>query len=137
MTLDDLSLTLPNGFHDAQLRELTFDFPKKEVRLLVDLWVGDLHSKEHAVRERYQSAQLFLEDLGFWISGPTDPKEFPIGRDSLCIDIRLLPDDYIPGVSLPEPSPDKPTYYLYSTDINTCFFFSCGSAKLQWSQPGA
>ena len=133
MTLDELQATLPNGFHDSQMRELTLDFVNKEARLTLDVWTGDLDSKKHGVRENYQRAQLRLINLLFWISQPTDLSKFPISKDSLCIDIGLLSADYKPGVPLPESNPANPTYYLYSTDINTCFFFACQSASVQWS----
>jgi hypothetical protein len=116
---------------------LTFDFPKGEARLLLDLWVGDLHSKDPDIRERYNRAILFVEKLGFWISGPTDPSNYPLNQESMCIDIRLLPDNYNPGVLLPANTSENPIYYMYSTDINTCFYFSCESARLQWLNQGA
>ncbi|HJV91515.1 MAG TPA: hypothetical protein VJ623_14490 [Holophagaceae bacterium] len=114
------------------MREITFDLVKKEVRLNLNVWVGDLDSEEHEIRERYQLAELKLQGLGFWVSGPSDPDEFPITKNSLCIDISVLRPDYDPGIALPAQDPSNPTYCLYSTDINTCFFFTCQSASVQW-----
>ncbi|WP_291270933.1 hypothetical protein [Geothrix sp.] len=132
MTLAELLYSLPNGLHDSELRELTFDLVNQEVRLVLDIWIGNLDSNKHDEREKYQHAEVRLVNLAFWISQPTDPSEFPLSKDSLCIDVRELPDDYKPGIPLPESTPENPTYYLYSTDINTCFFFACESATLQW-----
>jgi hypothetical protein len=132
MNLAELMATLPNGFHDSQMRELTFDFANSEARMTLNVWVGDLHSKDHDLREKYRPAELRLLGLAFWISQPTDPGQFPIPNDRLCIDISILRSDYNPGVALPESNPESPTYCLYSTDINTCFFFACLSASLRW-----
>jgi len=132
MTLAELLISMPNGLHDSELRELTFDLINQEVRLVLDIWIGNLGSNEHNEREKYQRAEVRLINLGFWISQPTDPSEFPLSKESLCIDVRKLPEDYKPGIPLPESNPENPTYYLYSTDINTCFFFACESAALQW-----
>ena len=132
MTLQELMASLPNGFHDSELRTLAFDFSNNEARLILDVWVGDLDSDETNVRERYQQAELRLSNLGFWISQPTDPGNFPIPNNTLCIDISILREAFDPGLALPEFKPENPTYCLYSTDINTCFFFACQSASLQW-----
>ncbi len=132
MTLHELMASIPNGFHDSELRQLTFDFVNNEARLTLDVWVGDLDSDEESIREKYRRAELLLSNIGFWISQPTNPGEFPIPDDTLCIDISVLMEDYNPGVALPESTPENPTYCLYSTDINTCFFFACKSASLQW-----
>ena len=132
MTLQELMASLPNGFHDSELRELTFDFTNNEARLTLDVWVGDLGSKDPDVREKYQKAELWLSNLGFWISQSSEPGEFPVSKESLCIDISILREDFDPGVALPEFRPENPTYCLYSTDINTCFFFACQSASLHW-----
>ena len=132
MTLKELLASLPNGLHDSELRELTFDFINQEARLILDVWVGDLESKEHDIREKYQRAEVRLINLSFWISQPTDPSQFPLSRETLCIDINLLPETYKPGLALPESTPQNPVYYLYSTDINTTFFFACESVSIQW-----
>jgi hypothetical protein len=40
MTLDELAVSLPNGFHDAELKTLALDYERREARLVLDLWSG-------------------------------------------------------------------------------------------------
>ena len=41
MTLDQVVNSLPNGLHDAKLETINIDFAKREVRLELDIWIGD------------------------------------------------------------------------------------------------
>jgi hypothetical protein len=54
---------LPNAFHDAFIRELDIDFASAGASLVVDLWVGDLHAKDEALREARRRGTLTLMGL--------------------------------------------------------------------------
>ena len=72
MTLDDLALSLPNGFHDAELEKLTIDYAKAEARLILDVWVAeDMNPRE---REAYRLAEVTLFGLLFWVTDPPDAR---------------------------------------------------------------
>jgi hypothetical protein len=40
MTTAEIVEQLPNGFHDAFLRELHVDFPRQAVRFVLDFWLA-------------------------------------------------------------------------------------------------
>ena len=42
MTLNEVAETLPNGFHDAELRRIELDYDLRSCRIQVDVWVGDM-----------------------------------------------------------------------------------------------
>ena len=63
MTLEELADTLPNGFHDAQVSSVSIDYVKREARLLMDLWVGDLSSQNEEERQVYRSGELRRSQL--------------------------------------------------------------------------
>jgi len=69
-TLDDLSASLPNGFHDAELQRFAIDYTKREALLIVDVWVGDVSSEQ---REACRLAEVVLSGLFFWVSEAPDP----------------------------------------------------------------
>ena len=70
MTFDDLAISLPNGFHDAELKSIMIDYTRREARLILDIWVADDVSMEE--REAYRPAEVTLSGLLFWVSEPPD-----------------------------------------------------------------
>jgi len=51
----ELADTLPNGLHDAELAMLKIGFVTREVRLELDIWIGD-----EAEREAYRRTEIRL-----------------------------------------------------------------------------
>jgi len=47
-----ITAQLPNGFHDAVLRELHVHFAEQEVRLALQFWVGDLDAQAEGAARR-------------------------------------------------------------------------------------
>jgi hypothetical protein len=70
VTLEGLAYTLPNGFHDAQVTSVGIDYVKREARLLIDLWVGELRSDNEELREAYRKGELRLSGLLYWVIEP-------------------------------------------------------------------
>ena len=42
MTLEELSATLPNGFHDSYVSTLTVDYVHRKAILDVQVWIGSM-----------------------------------------------------------------------------------------------
>jgi hypothetical protein len=55
MTLEQLEAQLPNGFHDAYLGELDWDFQRREVKVVLYVLVGN---DEQPISERYKKSVL-------------------------------------------------------------------------------
>jgi hypothetical protein len=72
MTLVELEETLPNGFHDAELISLSVDYRTRVAKLELDIWTGDLHSKDTVVREAYRLAELVISGVAFFFLDPPD-----------------------------------------------------------------
>src|SRR2546430_17323890 len=63
MTLEKIADFLPNGFHDAFLKRTQVDYVNREAELELEVWVGDLMSKEPTSREAYRAGKLRLAGL--------------------------------------------------------------------------
>ena len=64
---------LPNGFHDSYLEKLTIDYLERKAVFDLDVWIGDLESKEESEREAYRKARLELFNLRYCVIEPPHP----------------------------------------------------------------
>lgn len=69
MTLEELSATLPNGFHDARVGGLHLDFVGRTAVLDLSVWTGD-----DSDPEAHRAARLELKDLQFCVLETPDHK---------------------------------------------------------------
>jgi hypothetical protein len=74
VTLEKLEKTLPNGLHDSQVSRIAIDYEKRKLTIDLDVWVGDMDSDAHELREAYRPAQLLIEGLVFAVLEPPDAK---------------------------------------------------------------
>jgi hypothetical protein len=65
MTIEEIEETLPNGFHDANLRKIEIDYAKGEVKVEVSVWIGDLESSDEELREKKRDGRLMVSGLQF------------------------------------------------------------------------
>jgi hypothetical protein len=74
--MDPATITaqLPNGFHDAVLRELHVKFARQEVRLDFEFWVGDLDAETEEGREAMRPGMLRLTGVVSMHIEPPDPR---------------------------------------------------------------
>jgi hypothetical protein len=74
MNIEELDRTLPNGFHDSCLCQVTVDYEAQTAALTLDIWIGDLEAPAGAERERLRTARLDLIGLEYFILEPPDPR---------------------------------------------------------------
>jgi hypothetical protein len=75
VTPDDILAQLPNGMHDASIREMRVQFGRQFVTLDMDFWVGDLDSEDEGKREAYRAGKLLLAGLTAMVVEPPDPAD--------------------------------------------------------------
>ncbi|ANM31152.1 hypothetical protein ABI59_18605 [Acidobacteria bacterium Mor1] len=73
MTLFELARTLPNGFHDAELRSIHLDYEKLEATLTLDLWIGVDGTREEI--ETYEPVKVRLSGLEYFLIDAPNPYE--------------------------------------------------------------
>ncbi len=69
-----ITTQLPNGFHNAVLRELHVDFAKQEVRLDFQFWVGHPDAETEEGREAMRPGMLRLTGVVSMRIEPPDPR---------------------------------------------------------------
>lgn len=65
MTFEQLMDVLPNGLHDSFLKNISVDYISRKISASIDIWVGNLDSKDFKDREELRSAQLIINDFDF------------------------------------------------------------------------
>ena len=135
MTLNEIDDSLPNGFHDAMIHNIQIDYVKREVLIKLDIWVGDMESDDETKRDEYQSGQIMISDLLYFVVEPPDStyeyhKSSPLWVDAGPIE-KLATK---PSLKLPTPIPtDSFGYYFYVQDWNAGFYIAAKSAQLNWT----
>src|SRR5215467_15526997 len=102
MTLKEIDEILPNGFHDAEIANLQWNFRENLVLLDIDFWVATDDSN----REKRRLGSLELRGITFLVIDPPnlqplDRKPYR-GEGSLQIDGVQTTVDIFPKLSLLE-----------------------------------
>jgi hypothetical protein len=129
VNIEQLEAELPNGFHDALLRTVSSDPTKRRAELVLDVWVGDLHSSVEAERERRRPALLELLDLAYLVTDEPDPRYPPTTGSRVQID-ACGPDDN-PELARQVPAGGFAGRF-FVTEWNAFIHFAAGEARLTW-----
>lgn len=84
MTLEELENTLPNGFHDAEIKRIAVDYELRKATLEVAVWVGEMDDPPEQ-REAYKNGHVVISGLFFLVMEPPDAKR-PFNGSHLRID---------------------------------------------------
>jgi len=85
MTIDEITKTLPNGFHDSDICTIKLDYVKCEATFLIDV---DLSSLEEEVDESSRQGELKVTGLLYCVIEPSTygfPKEYIEGEEKLWL----------------------------------------------------
>ena len=131
VTLHELADTLPNGFHDAEIRTVSVDYCDQRAVLQLEVWVGSMNAPPEHGREVYRLAELELRGLAYLAMEPPD-HNYPYGDGSpIGVDLsqRSVP------VNGPPPRHGYFAACFFVTDWNSCITVSAQDAALQWAAP--
>lgn len=130
MTLDELYRTLPNGFHDAEIKRTILDYENGTASLTLDVWVGDMDGSP-SERELYRLSELTLEGLAFWIIQPPCSDYLSLLPGSVRIDISGA--EHVPPAirELPVPAGSS-VNAIYVYDWNSFIYLAAQNARLTW-----
>jgi hypothetical protein len=132
MTLRELAATLPNGFHDAQLRRFEMDYVERRLRFDLDVWIGDMENAP--ARELYRPARLTVDEVAYLVIEPPDVRYSSRERDVVVIDAgegRAAKSES----HLPEPPAGTSITWMYLGAMNRYLHFASGNASLEWIGP--
>jgi hypothetical protein len=128
MTIDEISKTLPNGFHDARLIGLQIDFERESawIELGIDFSHSDIETD--AVLRR---ARLILSGLCYFVVEPPGvdyayDQQFISSDSSDFGELAAVPDlPRLPGGSF--------AHWFYSSS-NSFIYVAAANAELDWTE---
>jgi hypothetical protein len=80
MTLEEIDLSLPNGFHDSSIFGVRLDYVQKTAEIDMELWVSGPDEED---TEKYQTAALFISGLIYFVIEPPGPPNTAHAEPSL------------------------------------------------------
>jgi len=129
---------LPNGLHDANLLRFSVDYETRTAEFEFNAWVGDLSSKEEAIREKYQRVILSVRGLRFLILEAPDPAYgFQHGNPTIG-GFSGLSGEYPPPIELGKLVEKLPTTAFYDAtfvqDWNCFIHIAADHAEIRLRQ---
>ena len=132
MTFEELSNTLPNGFHDATLQRFEMDYMSRILVLDVVMFIGELDDPSR--RELYRPARVTVENVAYLVIDPPDPL-YAFAKPG---DLQIDTGEGVPAshdCQLPEPPLGTTLTWMYIADFNRCLYFAGGDSQIEWTEP--
>jgi hypothetical protein len=70
MTLEEIDLSLPNGFHDSSIFSVRLDYVQRTAEIDMELWFS---GPDEADQEKYRPATLSISELIYFVIEPPGP----------------------------------------------------------------
>src|SRR6266566_3905657 len=67
ISLDEIQINLPNGFHDAGIKTIVINYVERTIVLDLKIWVGDPELSDKAARETYVDGVLTISGFDFCV----------------------------------------------------------------------
>ena len=135
MTLIDIEELLPNGFHDAEIEELVWDYRENSASFTMQFWVPEETDENPEI---YRRGRLDLNGIMFIIIDAPCPREFdpPYKSSSgtLRIDGVQTTESLLPNlITLRQTvSPEISPYSFYVDNWNSYIHIAAKEAILAW-----
>ena len=132
MTLDELSRSLPNGFHDAELKTLSLDFIGRQARLGLEIWIA-AYPEVPGELEAYRPAEVRLSGLYYWLAEPPDDSYPHWWEGGGRLDVGLLHVlKHQPAIRLPETPVGAFVNWIFFNSWNAFAYVAAETAELEW-----
>lgn len=135
MTLAELNESLPNGFHDAEITKLVWDFADESAFFDISILIGVPEADD---REERRSGTLELKRILFIAIDPPYPRELDPKPYRPCgaFQIDAVPADEKIFEALPslksELPPDTEIFSFYVVNSNSFIHIAAQEVKLIW-----
>ncbi len=126
MTFAELSNTLPNGFHDAEINSITIDFSGSLIRMDLTL---DFSPVGRTEQSEYRRAQVIARGVHTFVLGSLDGVESlngPLDTSGHEARDENVPDD------LKALGKGHLLYSFFVDDWNRCIYIAAEEAELVW-----
>lgn len=133
MTIDEIEMKLPNGFHDASLKKIHIDYIKREANLEIDVHIGTPEDK----KETYRTVSLKLDGLQFYVIEPPDPQYFLQGTKGHWIadsaPLESLESEKLPKKLIECLPKGAFIHYFFISDWNAFIYLAAMDASFEWA----
>jgi hypothetical protein len=130
--LADIERDLPNGFHDALLEDIEISFLTAEVRMTLQLFLGEPDAVTKLDREKYRRATLLFKDVVYFvIDAPSEGRIFA-QFGPLRIDAGEASRGPNAPKSLRPLPPGAFAYWVYIEVWNSFIHLAARFATLEW-----
>jgi hypothetical protein len=131
MTLTQIDAILPNGFHDAEIEQLVWNFQKCSAVFDIDFWVAETEQD----REKRRRGKLALQGVVFISIEPPmprlcDPKPYRCSGN-LTIDGALAEENALPDLKPALPL-NTEIFRFYVDNWNSFIYIAAAEATLTW-----
>jgi hypothetical protein len=132
MTMENVELLLPTGFHDGVLHRLSVDYKLGQLSLDVDFWIGNIDDEQ---REVYRLGRVTISGLEFLVidspSAHTGPHPLELIIDGWPGQPSTAP------VPLPSLRAGSFLYWMFVNEWNSFIRFAGRDAVLEWTGEAA
>ena len=133
MTFQELEQKLPNGFHDAAIREIRLDFMGRSVEIEIDLLMG---GPDEPDPELCRVGKLRISPAYLFFIEPPDPhysfvpngSSFKVDGDSVKVGQNAEADRLLP--MLPQ---NATTYRFFLEKWNAFLYLAGGGVEFSWN----
>lgn len=132
MTFEEIEQSLPNGFHDATLLQVTLDSVGRSATIKISVWVSLAADSDS---ELYRVGLLKAESISVFFLEPPDPSyEFVLDGRGLRASGNVVSFGQLPELdpllrSLPS---GASAYRFFLKDWNSFFYLAAGEATFAW-----
>ena len=130
MTLFELARTLPNGFHDAELKSIHLDYEELEATLTVDLWIGSMQDPPEQ-RETYEPVKVQLSGLEYFLIDAPNPTGTPGEHYKEPGTVRLDLCEPAPEITSKLPGPGEACLF-FAERWNSFIHLAAAEAQIIW-----
>jgi hypothetical protein len=127
MTLAEISNTVPNGFHDAELLELNISYVQRQITLRFGLFVGLPVLPTREERERVALVTVLVQDFQFCIIEPPTGALVLDEHDLSTVDDRQYEQD---NASLPKLAEGMFRFSFYAFNWTASIHLAAKSASM-------
>lgn len=133
MTFREVEQTLPNGFHDAEIKHISLDYVSGTLRITMRILVGTPGEPD---QEEYGHRELKVSGLYFFSIEPPDPT-YPFKPNGKPLDVQgddsgLSPPEI--GKLIRELPPDASCYRFFVQQWNSFIYIAASDAQISWPQ---
>ena len=136
MTFEEIDQELPNGFHDAKLRNISIDFVGRSVVIGIDLLVGLPHTPNP---EGYRAGALKVaSSCLFFVEAPDPSYPFIPDGSALNVDgdsVRAGQSAQVDELLLVLPK-NATLYRFFLKEWNSFLYLGGASVEVSWDDDG-